>query len=73
MTILKELLSFILGLFLIILGFLTFSYIEYVNQRPALSGFILYYIIAIGFIFIFLGSLFMVFYVRSDLKKKSSK
>lgn len=73
MTVLKGLSSYIIGLIFIILGFLTFSYIEYVNQRPALSGSVLYYIIAIGFIFIILGSILMIYFTKSDMKKKSSK
>ena len=73
MKVLKELFTYILGLIFIILGILTFTYIEYVNQRPNLSSSILYYVIAIGFILIFLGSILMIFFVKSDLKKKSSK
>ena len=73
MKILRELFTYILGLIFIITGILTFCYIEYVNQRPNLSSSILYYVIAIGFILIFLGSILMIFFVKSDLKKKSSK
>ena len=73
MKILKELLSYIIGLLLIILGLLTFSYIEYVNQRPGVSGSVLYYVIAFGFVLILVGSIFMTYFVKKDTKKKSSK
>jgi len=73
MKVLKELFTYILGLFFIIVGILTFCYVEYVNQRPNLSDTILYYVIGVGFIFILLGSLLMVFFVKKDLKKKASK
>ena len=73
MKVLKELFTYILGLIFIILGILTFTYIEYVNQRPNIGDTVLYYVIAIGFVFIFLGSILMVFFYKKDLKKKSSK
>jgi hypothetical protein len=73
MKVLKEISSYIIGLLFIIIGFLTFSYIEYVNQRPALAGSVLYYVIAVGFIFMIIGILFMVYYVKSGTKKKSLK
>jgi len=74
MSVLKELSAYILGLIFIILGFLTFSYIEYVNQRPAISSSnILYYVIGAGFVFILIGSIFMIRFSKKDLKKKSSK
>jgi len=74
MAVLKQLSSYIIGLIFIILGFLTFSYIEYVNQRPAIaSSNILYFVIAAGFIFMLIGILFMIRFTKMDLKKKSSK
>jgi hypothetical protein len=73
MKVFKELFTYIIGLFFILLGILTFTYIEYVNQRPNIGDTILYYVIAVGFIFIILGSIFMIFFVKKDTKKKSSK
>jgi hypothetical protein len=74
MSVLKELFSFIIGLLFIILGFLTFSYIEYVNQRPAVaSSDILYYVIVAGFFLIAIGIIFMILFTKKDIKKKPSK
>ena len=73
MKVLKELFTYILGLIFILLGILTFTYIEYVNQRPNIGDTVLYYIIGVGFVFILLGSIFMIFFYKKDLKKKSSK
>ena len=74
MSALKELSSFIIGLLFIITGFLTFSYIEYVNQRPAVaSSDILYYVIAAGFVLIAIGIIFMIRFTKKDKKKKPSK
>jgi len=74
MSVLKELSSFIIGLLFIILGFLTFSYIEYVNQRPAVaSSDILYYVIASGFVLMAIGIIFMIRFTKKDIKKKPSK
>jgi uncharacterized membrane protein len=73
MKALKELSSYIVGLIFIILGFLTFSYVEYVNQRPAISDTILYYVIAAGFVFMIIGIIFMIYFAKKDLKKKPSK
>jgi ABC-type antimicrobial peptide transport system permease subunit len=74
MSVLKELSSYIIGLIFIILGFLTFTYIEHVNQRPAVaSSDVLYYILAVGFIFMIIGILFMIYFTKKDLKKKPSK
>ena len=73
MKALKELSSYIIGLLFIILGLLTFSYIEYVNQRSGIGETTLYYIIGAGFVFIIIGTVFMAFFVKSDKKKKSSK
>jgi len=73
MSVLKELKFYLLGLLFIITGILTFTYIEYVNQRVGIGASVLYYIIGIGFIFILFGSLLMILFVKSDLKKKSSK
>ena len=72
MKVLKELFTYILGLFFIIIGILTFCYIEYVNQRPNIGDTVLYYVIAVGFIFIILGSILMIFFYKKDLKKKKS-
>ena len=74
MSVLKELSSFIIGLFFIVLGFLTFSYIEYVNQRPAVaSSDILYYVIAAGFFLMAIGIIFMIRFTKKDIKKKPSE
>jgi hypothetical protein len=74
MSTLKKLSSFIFGLLFIILGFLTFSYIEYVNQRPAVaSSDVLYYVIAGGLLFIAIGTIFMIRFTKMDLKKKKKK
>jgi hypothetical protein len=74
MSVLKELSSFIIGLLFIIVGFLTFSYIEYVNQRPAVaSSDILYYVIAVGFFLMAIGIIFMIQFTKKDKKKKPSK
>jgi hypothetical protein len=75
MSALKQLSTYIIGLIFIILSFLTFSYIEYVNQRPAIIGTdILYYVISVGFVFMLIGILFMLYFSKKDLKmKKSSK
>jgi hypothetical protein len=74
MSEIKKLSSFIFGLIFIILGFLTFSYIEYVNQRPAVaSSNVLYYVIAAGFFFIAIGTIFMIRFTKKDLKKKKKK
>jgi uncharacterized membrane protein len=71
MSELKKLSLFIFGLIFIILGFLTFSYIEYVNQRPAVaSSNILYYVIVAGFVFLAIGIIFMIIFTKKDLKKK---
>lgn len=71
MAVLKQLSSFIIGLIFIILSFLTFTYIEYVNQRPAVSGSdILYYVILAGFVLMAIGILFMINFTKKDLKKK---
>jgi len=73
MKALKELSSYIIGLIFIILGFLTFTYVEYVNQRPAISETILYYVIAAGFVLMIIGIIFMIYFAKKDLKKKSAK
>jgi len=74
MSELKKLSSFIFGLIFIILGFLTFSYIEYVNQRPGVANSnVLYYVIAAGFFFIAIGTIFMIRFTKKDLKKKKKK
>ena len=74
MPALKKLSSFIIGLIFIIMGFLTFSYIEYVNQRPAVANSdVLYYVIAAGFVFMAIGTIFMIRFTKKDLKKKKKK
>jgi len=74
MSALKKLSSFIIGLIFIIIGFLTFSYIEYVNQRPSVaSSDVLYYVIGAGFIFMAIGIIFMIHFTKKDLKKKKKK
>jgi len=74
MSELKKLSSFIFGLLFIILGFLTFSYIEYVNQRPAVaSSNVLYYVIAAGFVFMAIGIILMIRFTKKDQKKKKEK
>ena len=74
MSAIKKLSSFIIGLIFIIMGFLTFSYIEYVNQRPAVANSdVLYYVIAAGFLFMAIGTVFMIRFTKKDLKTKKKK
>ena len=74
MSTLKKLSSFIIGLIFIIMGFLTFSYIEFVNQRPAVANSdVLYYVIAAGFVFMAIGIIFMIRFTKKGMKKKKKK
>ncbi len=72
MTKIKELGSFILGLILIIGGFLSFASIPIISQQKIDINVNL--LIALGFILIVLGSISMYFFIKTeDKKKKSSK
>ena len=68
MTNLKELGSFILGLILIIGGFLSFVSIPVTTQKDVNINVNL--LIALGCILIVLGSISMYFFIKTEDKKK---
>ena len=70
MSKLKDLGLFIIGLILIIGGFLSFLSIPITTQQDININ--PNYLTAIGFILIFLGTMSMYFFIRTDDKKKKS-
>jgi hypothetical protein len=70
MSKLKDLVLFILGLILVIGGFLSFVSIPITTQQDININ--PNYLIAIGCILIFLGAISMYFFIRTDDKKKKS-
>jgi cytochrome c biogenesis protein CcdA len=71
MTFLKEYGSFILGLILIIGGFLSFTFTGIAEQFSGTDVTRHYLLVVLGFVLISLGIVSMHFFTREDTKKSS--
>ena len=67
-----KLILFILGLLLVIGGFLSFASIAIANIYFEENLNVQYTLIIIGFILLFLGIILLIFFVKEDKTKKSN-